>query len=339
MREREFGVHDGFSYSVAHEAVNVTTDATNVGRLAPSPTGALHLGNARSFLLAWLSIRSKGGVLLCRIEDLDGPRIKAGAVEQAPEDLDWLGLDWDGEPMLQSPRLPRYELALDHLRARGLVYPCVCTRSEIERAQSAPQESLDHGTRYPGTCRGRFSSSAEARDATGRDPAWRFRVDEGRVITFNDVVHGEVAIDVSADCGDFVVAKKDGQPAYQLAVVVDDGDYGVTEVVRGDDLLSSTPRQLLLAEALGISSPSYAHVPLVIGRDGRRLAKRHGDTRISSFRRRGITGDELVGYLAWTCGLRAEPTPVAPRDLCADFDFGRIDTEPFVFVEDPWRNE
>lgn len=307
-----------------------------MGRLAPSPTGALHLGNARSFLLAWLSIRSRGGVLLCRVEDLDGPRVKEGAAEQALEDLSWLGLLWDGEPALQSPRMSRYQLALDHLRQQGASYPCVCSRSEIDRAASAPQEALDHGTRYPGTCRGRYASAAEAREKTGREPAWRFRVAEGRVLAFDDVLHGRVEMDVSADCGDFVVARKDGQPAYQLAVVVDDHDFGVTEVLRGDDLLSSTPRQLLLYEALGLDPPSFAHVPLIVGADGRRLAKRHGDSRLASYRRRGIRAAEILGYLAWSAGLIDEARPVAARELVEGFELERIGREAFVFSADPW---
>ncbi len=307
-----------------------------VGRLAPSPTGALHLGNARSFLLAWLSVRSRGGVLLCRVEDLDGPRVKEGAAEQALDELRWLGLDWDGESVLQSARAARHDLALDHLKRQGLAYPCVCTRSEIERAQTAPQEALDHGTRYPGTCRGRFASAEEAREATGREPAWRFRVPEGRVLEFQDGLQGAQALDVSADCGDFVIAKKDGQAAYQLAVVVDDADFGVTEVLRGADLLSSTPRQLLLYEALGLQAPSFVHVPLVLGADGRRLAKRHGDTRLAWYRRRGIAPEELLGFLACSIGLRGSDDAVSPEELLEEFDLERLDTEAFVLDRDPW---
>ncbi|PIE22884.1 MAG: tRNA glutamyl-Q(34) synthetase GluQRS [Planctomycetota bacterium] len=308
-----------------------------VGRLAPSPTGALHLGNARSFLLAWLSVRSRGGALLCRVEDLDGPRTKEGAAEQAIDELSWLGLDWDGEAQLQSLRLPRFEVALDHLRRKGLVYPCVCTRSEIERSQSAPQEALDHGTRYPGTCRGRFASAEEARAATGREPAWRFRVPDGRFVEWDDLVQGPQAIDVSADSGDFVVAKKDGQPAYQLAVVVDDGDFAINEVLRGDDLLSSTPRQILLYEALGMPLPSFAHVPLVLGADGRRLAKRHGDSRIATYRRRGVEAEEILGFLAWTLGLQEEPRPKAAAEFLEGFDLAALPKTPYRFELAPWE--
>ncbi len=308
---------------------------TPVGRLAPSPTGALHLGNARTFLLAWLSVRSRAGVLFCRIDDIDGPRIKEGATAEALEDLAWLGLDFDAEPILQSARAAEHDLALDHLVQRGLVYPCVCTRSEIERSQSAPQDSLDHGTRYPGTCRGRFANAAEARQATGRDPAWRLRVDDGEVC-FDDAVHGRVCIDVAADSGDFVVAKKDGQPAYQLATVVDDADFGVTEVLRGDDLLASTPRQILLQRALGLPEPSWVHVPLIVGVDGRRLAKRHGDTRIAWYRRRGISGEELVGWLAFSCGLTDSRAARPASSLLEEFDLRRLSKEKTVLERDPF---
>jgi len=307
-----------------------------VGRLAPSPTGALHLGNARTFLAAWLSVRSRGGACLLRIEDLDGPRVKREAVAETLEDLSWLGLDWDGEPMLQSPRIPRYETARMHLEAKGWIYPCVCTRSEIAAAQSAPQGPKDHGMRYPGTCRGRFADAAQARAETGKDPAWRFRVPEGTVVPFRDRFHGEIEVPVDAEVGDFVVAKRDGQPAYQLAVVVDDADFGIDEVCRGDDLLSSTGRQLLLYEALGARPPDFLHLPLVVGPDGRRLAKRHGDTRLSWFRRRGVPAAEVCGFLAWTLGLRPTREPTTPDRLLADFRPEAIPRESYVLEGDPF---
>lgn len=309
-----------------------------VGRLAPSPTGALHLGNARSFLLAWLSVRAQGGMLLCRIDDIDGPRVKEGATEEALGDLDWIGLDFDVGPFFQSTRSSSYALAMDHLKTHGLVYPCVCTRSEIERAQSAPQEALDHGTRYPGTCRELYEDAQHAFEATGREPAWRFRVPDDCVVEFTDEIHGAVSIDVAADSGDFVVAKKDGQTAYQLATVVDDGECEVTEILRGDDLLGSTPRQILLYRALGFVEPSWIHVPLVVGPDGRRLAKRHGDTRISWYRRRGIAGEELLGWLAWSCGLVESRDPVSAAELVEEFDLSKISREETVLERDPWAS-
>lgn len=302
-----------------------------VGRLAPSPTGALHIGNARTFLIAWLSVRSRGGACLLRIEDLDGPRVKAGAVESTLEDLAWLGFDWDGEPILQSRRLARFELALDHLRAKGFIYPCVCTRSEVARAQSAPHEKAGGEPPYPGTCRGRYRDAAEARAATGREPAWRFRLPADARVRFADRFRGEVEIDLARAGGDFVVAKRSGQPAYQLAVVVDDADQEVSEVLRADDLLPSAARQLLLYEALGLEAPAFAHVPLVVGPDGRRLAKRHGDSRIARYRADGIAPERIVGFLAWSAGLLERPEARRPQDLIEDFALAKVPARPFVF--------
>jgi glutamyl-tRNA synthetase len=295
-----------------------------VGRLAPSPTGALHLGNARTFLLAWLSVRSRGGTLLLRSEDIDGPRVKANATEQALADLRWLGLDWDGEVVVQSTRLDHYRAAAERLLADGRVYPCVCTRSEIEEAASAPHESGPDGPVYPGTCRGRFASLAAARAATGREPALRFRVDV-EAVPFGDGCAGAQA---GAIRGDFVVQKRDGGPAYQLAVVVDDAAFGVSEVLRADDLLPSTPRQLLLYQALGLRAPAFVHVPLVVGGDGLRLAKRHGDTSLRSLRERGVRASALVGYLAFLCGLRPRGTACTPRDLLAGFTLAALPRGP-----------
>ncbi|MBM3961253.1 MAG: tRNA glutamyl-Q(34) synthetase GluQRS [Planctomycetes bacterium] len=295
-----------------------------VGRLAPSPTGALHLGNARTFLLAWLSVRSRGGTLLLRIEDIDGPRVKPEATAATIADLRWLGLDWDGEVVVQSERLDRYRAAADRLVAHGRAYPCVCTRSEIEDAASAPHEAGDDGPVYPGTCRGRFADLAAARAATGREPALRFRVDVAAV-PFDDGFAGAQQGRVR---GDFVVQKRDGGPAYQLAVVVDDAAQGVSDVLRADDLLPSTPRQMLLYDALGVPAPRFVHVPLVVGADGRRLAKRHGDTSLLAFRRAGVASEQLVGHLAHLCGLRPRGGRCTPRDLLAGFDLAAVPRGP-----------
>ncbi len=295
-----------------------------VGRLAPSPTGALHLGNARTFLLAWLSVRSRGGTLLLRIEDIDGPRIKAGATEGTLRDLQWLGLDWDGDAVVQSERAPLYAAALERLAAEGRVYPCICTRKEIEDAASAPHEGIEHEPVYPGTCRGRFADAAAARAATGREPALRFRVDADAV-PFVDGFRGPQQGRIA---GDFVVQKRDGTPAYQLAVVVDDAAQGVTEVLRADDLLPSTPRQLLLYEALGLRAPHFVHVPLVVGGDGLRLAKRHGDTSLRHFRDRRVPATAVVGFLAGTLGLRPHGAACTPADLLAGFDLARVPRGP-----------
>ncbi len=301
---------------------------TATGRLAPSPTGAQHVGNARTYLVAWLSARARGGTVKLRIEDIDSPRIKPGAAEEAMSDLRWLGLDWDGKPMVQTTRLAHYEAALESLKRQESVYPCTCTRSDIAAAASAPHAGEE--ATYPGTCAHRCVADAVALAAEGRPFAWRFRVADSPA--FTDAYAGEQRIDLTQSGGDFVVWKNVGTPAYQLAVVVDDAAMSVTEVVRGDDLIPSTPRQLLLYRALGLTPPRFAHVPLVVGEDGRRLAKRHGDTRLSALRAAGVAPEALVGLLAWSCGWREQPEPMAPRDLLPRFRLDAIPPEPFVLT-------
>lgn len=295
------------------------------GRLAPSPTGAQHVGNARTYLISWLLARSRGAELRLRIEDIDSPRIKPGSVDSILQDLRWLGLDWDGEPITQTTRLPLYEKALQRLRELELVYPCTCSRGDIEQAASAPH--LEHeGPRYPGTCSHRSSADA---DLLGSRPfAWRFRVSDSP--EFGDRFQGHTSIDIRELGGDFIVWKSAGTPAYQLAVVVDDAEMGISEVVRGDDLLPSTPRQLLLYRALGLSPPEFAHVPLVVGVDGRRLAKRHGDTRLSSLREAKVPVELLIGLLAWSCGWLEEIRPSSARELIPRFRLDSIPRLPFV---------
>src|SRR5436190_6824595 len=269
---------------------------TVVGRLAPSPTGSLHVGNVRTFLWAWLSARAQGGRVLLRVEDLDTPRVREGVVPKMLEDLRWLGLDWDGEVAVQSERRAYYREVFATLA--GKVYPCRCTRGDIAAAQSAPHED-DQEPRYPGSCRA----------FQGPGIAWRLRVEPGPV-DFDDRLYGPQSIDVAATVGDFVVAKTPEQPAYQLAVVADDLAQGVTEVVRGDDLIPSTARQILIHRALGKTPPSYAHVPLVVGVDGKRLAKRFGDAQIATLRARGIPSERIIGVLAEWSGLGAgDATP------------------------------
>ena len=295
------------------------------GRLAPSPTGAVHLGNARTFLLAWLSVRARGGAVRLRIEDIDGPRVKADAAAGVVEDLRWLGLDWDGEIVVQSQRLPSYAKAAARLIELGIAYPCVCTRKEVEEAASAPHEGMGpDGAIYPGTCRGRFDSIEDARAQTGRDASLRFRVEVANV-AFDDGFAGPQA---GAIAGDFVIQKRDGGPAYQLAVVVDDAAAQVSEVLRADDLLPSTPRQLLLYRALGLTAPRFLHVPLVTGGDGLRLAKRHGDTSLRHFRERGVAAAAVVGFLAKASGLRASGAPCMARELVADFSLVHLPRTP-----------
>ncbi len=306
-------------------------------RLAPSPTGALHLGNARTFLVNWLLARQSGWRVILRIEDIDGPRIKRGADQLVIEDLRWLGIDWDGGPVYQSQRLPRYQGALETLLSRGHAYACVCTRREAALAASAPHAE-DGSARYPGTCRGKFKSVQSAREAGGREPAVRFAVPD-EAVEFDDAFAGKVRYDVARDLGDFVIAKADGTPAYQLAVVVDDAEMGVTEVVRGDDLLDSTPRQILLYRALGMADrvPRYTHLPLVVGPDGKRLAKRHGDTRLSTYRDAGVPPERVVALLARWCGVEGGED-VAARQLLERFSLTKLAREKIVMTlaDDAW---
>jgi len=299
-----------------------------VGRLAPSPTGAQHLGNARTYLIAWLAARGCGGRLVLRIEDIDSPRVKHGAIEGALEDLRWLGLDWDEGPIFQTERLSFYESALRVLQAQELVYPCTCSRSDVERAASAPH--ADHeGPAYPGTCAGRTAASAA--NLADQPFAWRFRV-KPESPEFVDGFRGPTQIRIQEAGGDFVVWKSLGTPAYQLAVAVDDAAQQVTEVIRGDDLVPSTHRQLLLYEALGLRPPSFVHVPLVVGPDGRRLAKRHGDTRLASLRQAGVPAEALLGLLAWSCSWMDKPAPISARELIPLFRLETIPGQAFVLT-------
>jgi glutamyl-tRNA synthetase len=303
---------------------------TRTTRLAPSPTGALHLGNARTFLLTWLIARQQHWRICLRIEDLDGPRVKAGADLQAIDDLLWLGIDWDAGPTDQRSRADVYAEAIQTIQRRDLIYPCVCTRKEIDSAASAPHAD-DGAAVYPGTCAGRFASIADARQKTGRDPALRFRM-PAPPYRFVDGVAGPISIDTPL--GDFVIAKADGTASYQLAVVVDDLAAGVTDVIRGDDLIDSTPRQIAVYHALGQAEhvPAYSHLPLLVGSDGRRLAKRHGDTRVSMFRDRGTDPRRLVAWLARISGIACEEA-VTPQQLVGRFDAQRLPTGPVVVTD------
>jgi glutamyl-tRNA synthetase len=310
------------------------------GRFAPSPTGPLHLGNARTALLSWLAARSAGGGYVMRVEDLDGPRVKPGLEARLLAELRWLGIDWDEGPDVGGPRGPyrqseratRYADTLARLRDAGRVYPCFCSRAEIAAASQAPHGASDEGPRYPGTCR-RLSAAEVARRAAGRPPAWRFAVDPGP-IGFDDGVHGAQEFDVAATVGDFVVARADGVPSYQLAVVVDDAAMEVTDVVRGDDLLPSTARQLLLYRALGLPIPRFAHLPLVVGADGERLAKRHGARSLGELREAGAEPEAVTGLLAEISGLAPAGVRVAPRELVAGFDLRRIARAPARLPEE-----
>ncbi|HTL28145.1 MAG TPA: tRNA glutamyl-Q(34) synthetase GluQRS [Tepidisphaeraceae bacterium] len=301
-----------------------------ITRLAPSPTGALHLGNARTFLANWLLARQRGWKIVLRIEDLDGPRIKRGADQQAIEDLKWLGIDWDEGPIYQSARRESYARAVQQLIAQGNAYPCICTRKEVDLAASAPHAE-DGAAVYPGTCRGRFKTVEEARVASGRAPAIRFNVDNA-VIDFVDQVRGPRRFEM-ATLGDFVIEKADGTPAYQLAVVVDDAAMGVTDIVRGNDLIDSTPRQIMLYRALGLADriPHYCHLPLVTGTDGRRLAKRHGDTRLSYYREKGVPASRVLELLARWMNIATTGVKSA-SDLIQAYRIDSAERESIVFT-------
>jgi glutamyl-tRNA synthetase len=304
------------------------------GRFAPSPTGAMHLGNARTALLAWLAARRASGAVVLRIEDLDRARVVAGAEERLLAELRWLGLDWDEGPdrggphgpYRQSERTPGYDRAVADLLASGRAFLCACSRADVARAASAPHESAGapepfDSLPYPGTCKTLAPGEAERRAAAlGRRPVVRFRADTGR-FPFVDLLRGEV------DCGaidDFVLRRSDGTAAYQLAVVVDDAAMNISDVVRGDDLLRSTPRQLALYAALGLPPPRFGHVPLVLAPGGDRLAKRTRPPSIGDLRAAGVPPERVIGTLAASAGLCPPGTNLRPADLVAAFDLGKI---------------
>ncbi|HTM44927.1 MAG TPA: tRNA glutamyl-Q(34) synthetase GluQRS [Polyangiaceae bacterium] len=297
------------------------------GRLAPSPTGLLHLGHVRTFVLAWCSARSRAGRLLLRFDDLDAQRSKPEFADAALEDLAWLGLDWDEPITWQSSQQDRYAVALQQLTDMGLCYPCVCSRLDVQDAVAAPhqgQEGLE--PHYPGTCRGLFASLEEARRKTGKAASLRYRVPEG-FVEFDDRVWGPQRIDVAQSVGDFVVARRDGTAAYQLAVVVDDAAAGVTEVVRGADLLESTARQWLLQRSLGLAHPNWAHLPLLLDDQGRRLAKRSDSLSIRALRQAGCDPQRVVAWIARSVGLGVGDK-CWPRELLSGFDLAKIAAEP-----------
>ena len=288
-----------------------------VGRFAPSPSGRMHLGNLFSALLAWLSVRSQNGTMLLRIEDLDPERCRPEYAEQLKRDLDWLGLDWDVEQTPQSQRGEAYRATFDALAAQGLVYPCYCSRAELHAA-SAPHAS-DGTYIYAGTCR---NLTAAQRAEKTRRPAWRVRVPEERV-TVTDRLQGDYTQNLARECGDFILRRSDGVYAYQLAVVTDDAAGGVTQVVRGRDLLPSAPRQRWLQRTLGLMEPEYCHVPLLTAPDGRRLSKREKDLDLGALRQR-YTPEALVGKLACLAGLQPEPAPVRVDALAARFSWNQV---------------
>jgi glutamyl-tRNA synthetase len=293
-----------------------------IGRLAPSPTGAQHLGNARTYIAAWLIARTRSGRLLLRIEDLDTPRTKTGADTQILLDLEWLGLDWDSSEhsqsyTLQSQRTSRYQELLEVLKSRDLVYPCTCSRTDIENASSAPHESQLDGTVYPGTCAGNSVADAKQLDNLDQKYAWRFRFPTGESMIWDDEFCGIQSCIPSQVLGDFIVARNYGPIAYQLAVVADDHDSGINHVVRGNDLIYSTYRQLAIYNAFQWQPPSWLHIPLVVGPDGKRLAKRHGDTRICTLRSLGWKPETIIGMIAKSLSLADSENPISLSELLA----------------------
>jgi glutamyl-tRNA synthetase len=277
------------------------------GRYAPSPTGDLHLGNARTALIAWLWARHAGGRFLLRSEDLDLGRVRPGCADEQAAALAWLGLDWDGEPVAQSARGGLYDAAIATLRERGVLYECFCSRADVRRAASAPHGP--DGPVYGGVCRDLSEDERAERRASGREPSLRVRM--------------------QGPSGDIVVRRGDGVVAYQLAVVVDDAAQGVTHVVRGADLADSTERQLELYRLLGLEPvPQHAHVPLLLGPDGERLAKRHGAVGLAELRAGGADPLALTGWLAQTAGLLERAQPCSPAELVEHFDPAALADEP-----------
>ena len=292
------------------------------GRFAPTPSGRMHLGNVFAAMIAWLSVRSQGGKMVLRMEDLDTQRTSAEFAETLRQDLLWLGLTWDEETPPQSVRAPVYDGYFDILKEKGLLYPCYCTRSQLHNV-NAPH--LSDGTYvYPGTCRNLQTPPAD------RAPSWRVMVPD-KIWEFTDVVFGPQRENLLTDCGDFVVRRADGVYVYQLAVTVDDGEAGVTEVVRGMDLLSSSPRQMYLQELFGFSHPRYAHVPMLLSPDGRRLSKRDKDLDLGILRTK-MSAEQLLGLLAFSAGLIDQKVAISAQELSREFSFQKLKKED-IFVD------
>ena len=293
-----------------------------VGRFAPTPSGRMHLGNVFAAMIAWLSVRSQGGKLVLRMEDLDTQRTSREFANVLRDDLLWLGLDWDEETPPQSARSAVYDRYFDLLQQKELLYPCYCTRSQLHNV-NAPH--LSDGTYvYPGTCRNLQTPPP------GRAPSWRVIVRD-KIWEFTDRVFGPQKENLSTDCGDFVVRRADGVYVYQLAVTVDDGEAGVTEVVRGMDLLTSSARQMYLQSLFGFSHPRYAHVPMLLAPDGRRLSKRDKDLDLGQLRMR-IRPEKLLGLLAYSAGLVDKNDPISAIELSQEFTFEKLKKED-IFVD------
>ena len=296
-----------------------------VGRFAPTPSGRMHLGNVFAALIAWASVRSRDGEMVLRMEDLDTQRTSADFASILRDDLAWLGLDYDRETPPQSQRSEAYDRYFEILREKGLIYPCYCTRSQLHSV-NAPH--LSDGTYvYTGTCRNLTEGERAKFD---RKPAWRVMVPD-RLWTVEDLVQGHYELNLATQCGDMVMRRADGVYVYQLAVTVDDGEAGVTEVVRGMDLLSSAPRQMYLQELFGFSHPRYGHVPMLLAPDGRRLSKRDRDLDLGELRKR-VKAEQLIGTLAFAAGLIDQNVPISARELAKEFDWNRLSGES-IFLD------
>ena len=297
-----------------------------VGRFAPTPSGRMHLGNVFAALLSWLSPKSRGGDWILRMEDLDTLRTKAEYAELLRDDLRWLGLDWDLETEAQSLRSAVYDRYFEELREKNLLFPCYCTRSQLHNV-NAPH--LSDGTYvYAGTCR---NLTEAQRAEKKRLPSWRVMVPD-REFALTDLVQGDYRENLLTDCGDFVVRRADGVYVYQLAVTVDDGESGVTEVVRGWDLLGSAPRQMYLQELFGFSHPEYAHIPMLMAPEGRRLSKRDQDLDMGALRNR-LKPEQLIGVLAHAAGLTETAAPISAKELATVFDWSKIQGREIVVTE------
>ncbi len=309
------------------------------GRFAPTPSGLLHLGNAAAALLAWLHIRAQDGQFVLRIEDIDGPRSKPEFAERIPEDLRWLGLDWEEGPdtggpygpYIQSRRLEIYAEVLEMLKRMGHTYPCYCSRAELTAIASAPHGLASEGPAYPGICR-KASKEELAEKASRKTPSIRFEIPEEPLVFVDEAV-GVQHVPARAG-GDFIVKRADGFLAYQLAVVADDAAMDITHVLRGYDLLDSTPRQIWLYEALGWQVPRFAHVPLLLGPDGSRLAKRHGGITLADMRQRQIRPETVIGLIAHAYGLLDHFEPVAAKDLIPLFSLDALPKEAVRLAEE-----
>ena len=291
-----------------------------VGRFAPTPSGRMHLGNVFAALIAWVSVRSRDGSLVLRMEDLDTQRTSEENAKVLREDMLWLGLDWDVETPPQSQRSAVYDRYFDILKEKGLLYPCYCTRSQLHNV-NAPHQS-DGTYVYPGTCR---DLTTQEQTAFQRNPAWRVKVPE-EIWKVNDLGQGLFTQNLATQCGDFVVRRADGVYVYQLAVTVDDGEAGVTEVVRGMDLLGSAPRQMYLQSLFGFQHPKYGHVPMLLAQDGRRLSKRDKDLDLGVLRQH-ISPEALIGTLAFSAGLIPHNEPISAKELATVFDWKNLQKE------------